>query len=87
MHIHNLRTNIMQPNDIANGVCLRADIHRCLDRGGFVFYPAKNQFVTYFVQSAWDYAERYHRVPVQLHERVSIQFFYARFAYNIITIA
>ncbi|EPS93925.1 hypothetical protein FOMPIDRAFT_1055533 [Fomitopsis schrenkii] len=84
MSVHNIHPTIRQPNDVANGVCLRADIHRCLDRYGFVFFPMGTQFVAYFILPEEDYAEWYHRTPAQIHERVSIHFLYARFAFNII---
>ncbi|KAH9931357.1 uncharacterized protein B0H18DRAFT_991367 [Fomitopsis serialis] len=72
------------PNDSANGVCLRADIRRCLDRQGFVFFPAGSQFVAYFIKGEPDYAEWYHRTAARIHERVPVQFLYARFAFNVI---
>lgn len=87
MHVYNSRPTIMQPNDVANRVCLRADINRCFDRSGFVFFPIGTQFVAYVIRHERDYAEWYHRTPAQIHERVSIPFIYAHFAYNVISIA
>lgn len=87
MHVYNRNPSVVQLNDIANGVCLRADIHRCLDRAGFIFFPIDTQFVAYVIRLEPDYAEWYHRTPAHIHERVSIPFLYARFAYNIISIS
>ncbi|KAH9931355.1 uncharacterized protein B0H18DRAFT_1102817 [Fomitopsis serialis] len=63
--------HVETPDDGANGVCLRTDIHRCLDRQGFVFFPVGSQFVAYFIKPEPDYASQYHRVPARIHEDLS----------------
>ena len=73
-------------NDVGNGVTLRSDVHACLDRGGFVFYPTEHGgFMGYIVNiEEWNYVEVLHRREVNMHDRVVGEFLYARFAYNII---
>ncbi|TBU28324.1 hypothetical protein BD311DRAFT_333539 [Dichomitus squalens] len=73
-------------DDVANGITLRSDVHRLLDLHAFVFYPiGDRKFVTYIVQrNIHDYAELLHGRTVTVPLRVSYEFLYARFAYNII---
>ncbi|RPD53601.1 hypothetical protein L227DRAFT_396734 [Lentinus tigrinus ALCF2SS1-6] len=73
-------------DDTANGVALRSDIHLCHDRHTFVFYPCEpDDYVLYIVvMGEGDYAQLLHRRPVTMPKRVSNNFLYARFAYNII---
>ncbi|TFK83932.1 hypothetical protein K466DRAFT_602449 [Polyporus arcularius HHB13444] len=72
-------------NDVANGVCMRADVHRCFDRHGFVIYPEGSSFVTYMID-AWeaDYAELLHCRLVNIPARVFPELLFARFAFAII---
>ncbi|KAH9935658.1 uncharacterized protein B0H18DRAFT_419849 [Fomitopsis serialis] len=86
MKVHNIRPEIVTPNDVANGICLRADIRLCLDRHAFVFFPDGSDFVAYFIKVEDDYAEWFHRTAAQIHERVAVQFLYARFAFNVINL-
>ncbi|KAI0751614.1 hypothetical protein C8Q80DRAFT_1158458 [Daedaleopsis nitida] len=73
-------------NHIANGVTLRADVQDFLDRLGFVSYPAggDHQFCAYLLLADPDYRQELHRREVEMPERVSHEFLFARFAYNII---
>ena len=75
-------------NDVANGVTLRCDVHRLLDYHAIVFYPAgERKYVTYIVRNDMeDYAEQLHGRVVAVPLRVSDEFLYARFAYNIISL-
>ncbi len=72
-------------NDVANGVCMRADVHRCFDRHGFVIYPEGSSFATYMVDP-WeaDYAELLHCRLVNIPARVFPELLFARFAFAII---
>ncbi|EJF61891.1 hypothetical protein DICSQDRAFT_180282 [Dichomitus squalens LYAD-421 SS1] len=74
-------------NDVSNGVTLRCDVHRLLDSQSFVFYPVGDRkYVTYLVRgTSRDYVELLHGREVStVPLRVSDEFLYARFAYNII---
>ncbi|TBU24393.1 hypothetical protein BD311DRAFT_791061 [Dichomitus squalens] len=75
-------------DDVANGMTLRCDVHRLLNRHAFVFYPAGDRkFVTYIVlQDTFDYAYLLHGRVVTIPLRVSDEFLYARFAYNVINL-
>ncbi|KZT64759.1 hypothetical protein DAEQUDRAFT_769400 [Daedalea quercina L-15889] len=57
MYFYNTNPRMRRPNDVANVVCLRADIHRCLDQHAFMFYPAGTEFVAYFIEADYDYPE------------------------------
>ena len=85
MAAFNTNPEVENTDDIANGVCLRADVHRLLDKHSLVFYPLGNDFIAHFLQVTPPYDQLYHRVPISVHPRVSIQFLYARFAINIIS--
>ena len=73
-------------DDVGNGLTLRCDVRRLLDNHAFVFYPVGNRkYVTYVLrESAQDYVELLHGREVTAPLRVSDEFLYARFAYNII---
>ena len=73
-------------NDVANGITLRSDIHRCLDRHGFVFLPAGNkEFMTYVVgDTETNYVGMLHRRLVTIPTRVVDESLYAHFAYCIV---
>ncbi|TBU27572.1 hypothetical protein BD309DRAFT_604981 [Dichomitus squalens] len=88
MSDYNLAGHRTGVNDVANGVTLRSDVHRCLDRHSFVFYPVDGgRFAAYFVRRGdAEYAELFHRRPVDMPIRVSDQFLYARFAYTVINL-
>ena len=75
-------------NDVANGVTLRSDVHACLNRQGFFFYPiGERRYLAYTVKRhEEDYAELFHRREVRMHDRIAGEFLYARFAYNIINL-
>ena len=76
-------------DDVANGVTLRADVHAALDRSVFVFFPSassQGQYIAYAIGLELDYAHTLHRRLAKVHERVSAEFLYARFAYNIISL-
>ena len=85
MAAFNTNSQVHNTDDVANGVCLRADVHRLLDNHSLVFYPLRDDFIAHFLQVTPPYNELYHRVPITVHPRVSIQFLYARFAINIIS--
>ena len=86
MSQYNRRGVLTGINDVANGVCLRSDVHDCLNRHGFVFFPTnEGKFVAYIIGNLEDdYAVLLHRRPVMIHERVAEEFIYARFAYAFI---
>ena len=73
-------------NDVANGVTLRCDVRRLLEFHAFVFYPiGEGKAVTYVVRrDMQDFADVLHGRTVTVPMRVSDEFLYARFAYNII---
>ena len=75
-------------NDVANGVTLRCDVRRLLEFHAFVFYPiGEGRFVTYVVRrDMQDFADVLHGRTVTVPMRVSDEFLYARFAYNIINL-
>ncbi|TBU59987.1 hypothetical protein BD310DRAFT_923640 [Dichomitus squalens] len=85
---YNLSGPLTGLDDVANGLTLRSDVHQCLDRHGFVFYPVEgNRFVAYVVRrGAFEHAELFHQRLVTLPNRVSDQFVYARFAYTFINL-
>ena len=75
-------------DDVANRMTLRCDVNRMLDRHAFVFYPSNDRkFVTYIVlKNTVDYEYLLHGRLVTIPLRVSDEFLYARFAYNIINL-
>ena len=75
-------------NDVANGVTLRCDVRRLLEFHAFVFYPiGGGKAVTYVVRrDMQDFADVLHGRTVTVPVRVSDEFLYARFAYNIINL-
>ena len=75
-------------DDVANRMTLRCDVQRMLDRHAFVFYPSNDRkFMTYIVlKNTVDYEYLLHGRVVTIPLRVSDEFLYARFAYNIINL-
>lgn len=73
-------------DDVANGVCLRADVHACFDRSGFVFFPCgEDNYLAYVIdEREGHYAALFHRRLVNMHQRVPGALLYARFALAII---
>ena len=71
--------------DVANGVCLRSDLHLLLDSYSMVFYPVQDGFVAYFFDLVDPYAGQYHRSVINVHPRVARAHLYARFAFNVIS--
>ncbi|KIP04926.1 hypothetical protein PHLGIDRAFT_120283 [Phlebiopsis gigantea 11061_1 CR5-6] len=84
LQIYNTDTILSTTEDAANGVTLRADIHRCLDLGGLVFVPVCNGVVAHLLDYSYDYTPFLHSLPIRLSQRVAIEFVYARFAFNIL---
>jgi hypothetical protein len=89
-------TNVMAGiNSISNGITLRSDVHRLLDRHGLIIHPgeetANNQYRMYTMYSLADpggvYAHLLHCRLVTIPSRVADAFLYARFAYTIINMA
>ncbi|KAI0719166.1 hypothetical protein C8T65DRAFT_827222 [Cerioporus squamosus] len=75
-------------NDIANGVCMRSDVHRCFDGLGFVIYPEGSSFLTYVIDGGEaDFAPLLHWRLLEVPDRVFPELLYARFAYAIIKTA
>ncbi|TRM55805.1 hypothetical protein BD626DRAFT_522298 [Schizophyllum amplum] len=86
MNHYNHRYLRSNPQDPANGLCLRRDLHASMDRKAVVFVPAHDQscFVAYFISdSAVDLPTYFHARRIKLSDRVAPQFLYARFAYNV----
>lgn len=88
-------------NDIANGIALRSDVHKCFDRHGFVFYPLETasdnesttksttlpRYVAVFIKTREaPYRIQYHRREVHMDKRISEEFLFARFALAIISL-
>ena len=74
------------PEDIANSVYLRADLHILLDQSSMVFYPTQDGIVVYFIDFAPPYAGQYHRNVIKIHPRIARAHMYARFAFNVISL-
>ncbi|TFK81297.1 hypothetical protein K466DRAFT_667203 [Polyporus arcularius HHB13444] len=85
LYSHNRYAHI---NDTANGMTLRSDIHRCFDAHGFVFHPCgPTNHIVYIVDDGLDnYAHYLHCRLVDMLNRVSDKFLYARFAYTMIIV-
>ncbi|KAI0742729.1 hypothetical protein C8Q80DRAFT_1190492 [Daedaleopsis nitida] len=69
MYDYNIYKGNSTPDDVANGVSLRADLHLCLDGQSMVFYPIGSDTVV-----ARPYPPRVARV-----------YLYTRFAFNVIS--
>ncbi|KAK7693676.1 hypothetical protein QCA50_003246 [Cerrena zonata] len=85
MDVYNFNRDIHSVDDISNGICLRSDVHRCLERRSFVPFPVDGSFVAHFIRREPNYADLLHRKEMLIHEIVSIEFLYARFALNVIS--
>ena len=55
MQAYNTDTLLSTTDDAANGVTLRADVHRCLDLGGLVFVPVGHQVVAHLLDYGADH--------------------------------
>ena len=74
-------------NDPVNAVCLRVDVRRCLDAHFFVFYPITRNAIApiFFDLFEPDYVALLYGKQANIHDRVADEFFYALFAYAIIS--
>ncbi|RPD64367.1 hypothetical protein L226DRAFT_611910 [Lentinus tigrinus ALCF2SS1-7] len=75
-------------DDIANGICLRSDVHRFLDNHGFLIYPANaSSFMAYVIdRDEADYASLLHWRLLKVPDRVFAELLYARFVYAVINL-
>jgi hypothetical protein len=73
-------------DNVANGMTLRPDMHCWFDQHLFVICPAGIHFRMYMIRRGADFAELLHWRSVEIPDRVSVEFLYARFALAIISL-